>query len=134
MLTCCRSAHAFLHLFLCQSLPRCCVNRYQVSFLHIVEYSLTLHTVEIEPSELPPPMVDSYEGIDWESFNDMTLSDSDSGNESAFEAAAEECLRGLPVLGPPETDLKGEGRGRRVKGKVAYVVFNGREMGVFQTW
>lgn len=110
------------------------MNRYQVSFLPIDEYSLTVHSVDIEPSELPPPVVDSFEGIDWESFNDMTLSDSDSGNESAFEAAAEECLRGLPVLGPPETDLKGEGRGRRVKGKVAYVVFNGREMGVFQTW
>ena len=113
------------------------MKRYQVSFLLIDEFSLTVQTVEIEPSELPPPpppVVDTYEGIDWESFNDMTLSDSDSGNESAFEAVAEECLRGLPVLGLPETNLNGEGRGRRVKRKAAYVVFNGREMGVFQTW
>ena len=72
MRLCCCSANSFLHLCLCQSPPRCCVNRYQVSFLLIDEYSLTVPTVEIEPSELPPPVVDSYEGIDWESFNDMT--------------------------------------------------------------
>jgi hypothetical protein len=77
---------------------------------------------------------DAYEGIDWDSFNDMTLSDSDSGNESAFEAAAEDCLRGVPVLGPPENNLNSYGSSHPQKRKVAYVVFNGRELGVFQTW
>ena len=108
--------------------------RYQVSFFLINEYSLTIHTIEIEPSELPHAVVDSYEGIDWDSFNDMTLSDSDSGNESPFEAAAEECLRGTPVLGPPETNVNSDGRGSCRLRKAAYVVFNGRKMGVFQTW
>jgi hypothetical protein len=125
----------FLRVYPPLPLPRCYEIRYQVSFLLIHEYSLTVHTVEVEPSsELPHAMDDAYEGINWDSFNDMTLSDSDSGNESAFEAAAEECLRGVPVLGPPETNLNGDGSGYRQKRKTAYVVFNGREMGVFQTW
>ena len=97
------------------------------------EYLLTVHTLEVElSSELLHTMDDSYEGVDWESFNDMTLSDSDSGNESVFEAAAEDCLRGMPVLGPPETNLS-SGYHQKAK-KAAYVVFNGRKIGVFQTW
>ena len=94
----------------------------------------SLYTVEVESSsELPHAVDDTYEGIDWDSFNDMTLSDSDSGNESAFDAAAGECLRGMPVSGPPETSLNADGSGRQNQ-TAAYVVFNGREMGVFQTW
>ena len=76
-------------------------------------------------------MDDTYDSIDWKSFNDLTLSDSDSGNESAFELAADACLRGTPVFGPPEAILNG---GHRPQRKVAYVVFNGRELGVFETW
>jgi hypothetical protein len=88
----------------------------------------TVHVVEVEPEE------DNYESLDWNTYNDLTLSDIDSGDESVFEAAAEECLRGTPVFGPPEAIIIGDDSGFRRSQKVAYIVFNGREMGVFETW
>ena len=56
-----------------------------------------------------------------ESLSDMTLLDD---NEDVFAQAAEEAMRGPPVLPSGPTS-----RGNR-----AWVVFNGRKLGVFQTW
>jgi len=48
-------------------------------------------------------------------------------DDSAFEAAEEECLRGAPVPSPQTTTYR--------QGKyVAWVVFRGHKQGVFQSW
>jgi len=61
------------------------------------------------------------EPFDLTAFNDMTLSDSE---DDVFACAAVEGLHGPPVepIGPTS-------RGNR-----AWVVFNGRDVGVFETW
>jgi hypothetical protein len=51
----------------------------------------------------------------------MTLLDN---NEDIFEQAAEEALRGRPV----------QPSGPTSRGNRAWVVFNGRKLGVFETW
>jgi hypothetical protein len=50
-------------------------------------------------------------------------------DDSAFEAAEEECLRGSPV---PSPSYETRRRGRSAF--VAWVVFRGHEQGVFQSW
>jgi len=48
-------------------------------------------------------------------------------DDSAFEVAEEECLRGAPVPSPQATT-------RRQGKYVAWVVFRGHKQGVFQSW
>lgn len=50
-------------------------------------------------------------------------------DDSAFEAAEEECLRGSPV---PSLSYETHQRGKSAF--VAWVVFRGHEQGIFQTW
>ena len=56
-----------------------------------------------------------------ESLSDMTLLDD---NEDIFAQAAEEALRSPPV----------QPSGPTSRGNRAWVVFNGRKLGVFETW
>jgi hypothetical protein len=67
---------------------------------------------------------DVLEEIDFDLFNDLTLSISDEEREAVFVRAQQVCLRAPPV----------ESTARTRRGNTAWVVFNGREVGVFGTW
>ena len=66
----------------------------------------------------------NLEDIDLDAFNNMTLSAEDEAREAVFLRAQKECLHGTPV------DSSAPSR----RGNRAWVVFNGRELGVFGTW
>lgn len=78
------------------------------------------------------------EDVDWISFNDLSIDDDDEVVESdlavvaddrlqaAFNAAQAHYLRSAPEGAFAPT--------RSSRGHTAYVVFQGRERGVFQTW
>ncbi len=77
-----------------------------------------------------------FEDLDWESFNDLRIDDATIERDlaevanhrlqSAFDAAQWHYLHGAPEGSSQST------RSRR--GFAAYVVFCGRETGVFKTW
>jgi hypothetical protein len=86
-------------------------------------YKEVFEPVNMGPCDLEPC---DLEPFDLEAFDDMTLSDhNDSEEENKVVAHAEKlCLHGPPSTTPSPT--KG--------GYTAWVVFNGRTNGVFETW
>ena len=81
-------------------------DRYSHSFKLLIQH--TSDAAEFDLDEL-------------ESLSGMTLLDN---NEHIFAQAAEEVLRGPPV----------QPSGPTSRGNRAWVVFNGRKLGVFETW
>ncbi len=79
---------------------------------------------------------DYYEDLDWDSFNDLRIDDATIERDlavvanhrlrAAFDAAQRHYLHGAPE-GTSESL-------RSKRGFAAYVVFSGRQTGVFRTW
>jgi len=67
--------------------------------------------------------------FDFLGSDELDIACTDVLDDSAFEAAEEECLRGSPAPNPSQQS------GQRGKAAfVAWVVFRGHEQGIFQTW
>lgn len=81
-------------------------------------------------------LVDFYDDLDWNSFNDLRIDDAtieadlaivaNHRLQAAFKAAEEHYLRDSPEGAAAST--------RSSRGAAAYVVFRGRKNGVYRTW
>jgi hypothetical protein len=67
-----------------------------------------------------------FKDIDLDAFNDMTLLAEDTQREVVFSHTQHACLHRAPVQSTGITCSR--------RGYQAWVMFSGREMGVFETW